>query len=320
MASTYTVSNSLNKQAVGDNVNLWGLIVNNNFDLIDQAIDGIANITLTGSTASVTIDQGQLSSGRASVLKFAGSLSAPCTVSLPASTGTLTKVYWVVNNSGQNVVLQQALNGTPGATVTVANGASEPVYCDGQGNVAGLGSQSVSGDFSIGGDLTVTGSVTAADLAVTKNADQLTDGTNNFADYFNLAKFVLGLADNGPAILNGTKVISNVAGQSVTGGNWIVLEFGTIATSKVQIAFGIGTTADGDTVPYPAGWTQESLSFGIIQATPLQNGDPTYPALKICTITPPPSAPVMQMKWQNSAGTTRSETASWLGILCRTGQ
>ena len=49
MASTYTSNVGIEKPGSGEQAGTWGTTTNTNFDIIDQALHGQAQITISGS-------------------------------------------------------------------------------------------------------------------------------------------------------------------------------------------------------------------------------------------------------------------------------
>ena len=52
MASTYTVNLGIEKIGTGEQSGTWGTTTNTNFDLIDQAVNGVATVTLSSAGSS----------------------------------------------------------------------------------------------------------------------------------------------------------------------------------------------------------------------------------------------------------------------------
>ena len=52
MASTYTVNIGIEKPGTGDQSGTWGSTTNTNFDIIDQATNGVATVTLAAAGTS----------------------------------------------------------------------------------------------------------------------------------------------------------------------------------------------------------------------------------------------------------------------------
>ena len=97
MASTYTTRIRLEKQGDGENANSWGLRLNQNvIDLVDEAVAGYKTIDVTGATSiSLTTGNGTDDEARNFGLNFVGTLTADCTVNIPA----VEKIYFVNNKT-----------------------------------------------------------------------------------------------------------------------------------------------------------------------------------------------------------------------------
>ena len=124
MASTYTTNLGFEKQGDGENANTWGLRLNQNvIDLVDQAVAGYAIVTLTsGVETSLTLPDGQLSSGRSSSIEFIGFIDADTTVVVPA----LEKTYFVFNSitGSGNIYLKNS----GAATLTTVTSVGKGMY------------------------------------------------------------------------------------------------------------------------------------------------------------------------------------------------
>jgi hypothetical protein len=127
MPSTYTNNLGIELPADGELDGVWGEVVNDNMDILDRAINGVGAITLSGTTHTLTTSNGVLSDGQYAILLFGGSPSGTNTVTI--SPNDAQHIYIVRNSSGQSVVLTQG----SGGNVTVPNGGTAIVYCDGAG-------------------------------------------------------------------------------------------------------------------------------------------------------------------------------------------
>ena len=58
MASLFTASSGLEKPGSGEQAGSWGETVNNNFDIIDRVSSGFFNLSLTGSSSTLTATDG----------------------------------------------------------------------------------------------------------------------------------------------------------------------------------------------------------------------------------------------------------------------
>jgi hypothetical protein len=132
MTSSYTSNTGIEKPATGDQSGTWGDTVNVNMDIIDRVLNGVGAISLSGTTHTITTSDGSLSDGMYRVLVLGGSPSGTNTITV--SPNDQDKVFFVKNGSGQSVVFTQG----SGANVTIANGDTKIIYCDGAGSGAAV--------------------------------------------------------------------------------------------------------------------------------------------------------------------------------------
>ena len=132
MASTWTTNIAIEKIADGEKTDTWGQITNRNFDIVDRATSGVGTIDLSSSGATHTLSTtdgtagDSLDDGQYRVLVLDGA-TEDCTITV--SPNDASKFYLVDNDSGYDVTFTQ---GT-GANVTISNGATGVIYCDGAG-------------------------------------------------------------------------------------------------------------------------------------------------------------------------------------------
>lgn len=137
MASTWTTNIAIEKIADGEKTDTWGQITNRNFDIVDRATNGVGTIDLSSSGAAHTLSTtdgttgDSLDDGQYRVLVLDGA-TEDCTITV--SPNDASKFYLVDNDSGYDVTFTQ---GT-GANVTVSNGATGVIYCDGAGAAAAV--------------------------------------------------------------------------------------------------------------------------------------------------------------------------------------
>jgi len=143
MASTYTSNIGVEKIGAGEQAGAWGTTTNNNFDIIDRAINGVLSVAVTGTTTTITTSDGTLSQGGHKVLSFTGALGADNIVTIDPN--DQDKVYIVHNattdaaSSGPyNIIIRQQTATSPDTSkdVTVPNGSFKIVHCDGGGTNA----------------------------------------------------------------------------------------------------------------------------------------------------------------------------------------
>lgn len=138
MPSTYTGS-GIELIGDGEQSGSWGTTTNTNLNIINRLVSESGAIALSGTTHTLSIADGTLSDGQYAVLVFGGSPSGTNTVTI--SPNDAKRVFIVRNISGQSVVLTQG----SGGNVTVLNGRTAIVYCDGAGSGAAV--VNVSADF-----------------------------------------------------------------------------------------------------------------------------------------------------------------------------
>ena len=178
MASTYTANTGLEKIGSGEQAGTWGTTTNTNFDILDDVLNGVLTLTITGNTTLTTTD-GTLSNGHHKVLLLAGSPSGAFNLTIDPN--DQQKYYFVRNSTGQTATVLQG--GGSGTTVAVATGTSAIVYADGAGANANVGtiSTDVLGDTSpqLGGNLDVNGkNINFGDAATAGSDDTLQFGAS----------------------------------------------------------------------------------------------------------------------------------------------
>ena len=133
MASTFS-NLGLNLQATGENSGTWGAITNVNLQDIDNAIGGVANVTLTGSTTLAFTTNSSSTTyvdevGRNKIIVLSGSLSATTvTVTVP----NIEKDYVFINNSGGTATISAGGS----TTVSIATGSKSYLFVNGSSSVS----------------------------------------------------------------------------------------------------------------------------------------------------------------------------------------
>jgi hypothetical protein len=160
MPSTYTANAGIELPANGEQSATWGNTVNDNMNIIDRLTNGVGAITLSGTTHTLTTSDGAASDGHYKVLVLGGSPSGTNTVTISPSDAQ--HVYIVKNASGQTATFAQG----SGANVSVLNGTTKIIYCDGAGSGAVV--TDVTGSLDLG-SLIINGTTvtsTAAELNI----------------------------------------------------------------------------------------------------------------------------------------------------------
>lgn len=162
MPSTYSPALRLELIGNSEQAANWGNTTNTNLGtLLEQAITGVSTITMSDANYTLVSGNGVSDEARNAVLVMAGTLSATRNVIVPTS----NKFYAVRNatTGGQSILVK-----TSGGTgVTLANGFTQLMYCDGTNVVlasipinSSNGNVAISGNTTMGGDLAVTGTIT----------------------------------------------------------------------------------------------------------------------------------------------------------------
>ena len=175
MPSTYSPSLGLELMGAGDQAGNWGNTTNTNLgSLIEQAITGVETIGVSNNPATPTtlvIGTGTLGtqSARNAVLVLDGTLSDNRNLIVP----TVNKFYAIRNatSGGFSVVVKTAA----GSGVTLANGLTQLMYCNGTNVVAATQPfDSVNGNLFLSGNVTINKANPT--ILLTKTA---TTGQNN---------------------------------------------------------------------------------------------------------------------------------------------
>jgi hypothetical protein len=145
MANTYSSSLRLIIQQDGTNQGTWGGYTNTNIaSLIEQAITGVGAITVSGSSNyTLTVTNGASDEARNAVLNITGTLTAAINVICP----TAAKTYIVKNGTTGGFAI--TLKTSAGTGISVPNGETTFLYCDGTNVVRSLSAISgIPGSFT----------------------------------------------------------------------------------------------------------------------------------------------------------------------------
>jgi hypothetical protein len=215
MASTYSTSLGLELIGQGEQSGTWGITTNNNFGtLVEQAITGVQNITMSNATYTMTTFQGASDESRNAVLVLGGTNLAPQNLIAPG----VEKVYLISNQSGNAVTIKT----TGGNGATVANGGYAQVYCDG----TNFYNATPSGN-NITGDLAVTGSITAGANVTAVN--RVTANVVSASTYLGITGRIIQTVQTN----NGTQ--TNNTGTSYAGTGFTASITPTSISSKILI-------------------------------------------------------------------------------------
>jgi hypothetical protein len=203
--ATYTTNGGITKIATGDESGTWGNTTNLNFDIIDRITNGVGAITLSGTTHTLTTSDGSLSDGQYKVLVLGGSPSGTNTITVAPNDAQ--KFYIVKNNSGESAIFTQG----SGANVTVADGNSAIIYCDGAG--AGAAVVDITATIPAAGALLAANNLSdVADAGTARTNLGLAIGTNVLAYDSNLQAFVTAFTLPASDGTSGEALVTNGSG------------------------------------------------------------------------------------------------------------
>ncbi len=146
MASSYSTDLSLELVATGEKAGLWGSITNTNLQLLQQAVSGYVEVTLsTGTTTLLLSDGSATANGKNLYIKVVGTLSGNASLAMPASTtgGNANRVFFVEDGTtrggaGDSWTVTLATTGQTGG-VPLPEGATALVYSRGSVPATSLG-------------------------------------------------------------------------------------------------------------------------------------------------------------------------------------
>ena len=177
MSSTYTTSLTLTQIGNGEQSGTWGTTTNTNWQLIEDSVAGVAQVTVSGSTgATLSVANGTTDQSRNAVIVVTGSISTSVAIVAPL----VKKVYIISNQTSGGFAI--TIGATTGSTVSIANGLTTLVYCDGTNFFAGI-TGFTGGNLNITGTISATGTITGANFATSGGVPQLAGGTTGQIPY-----------------------------------------------------------------------------------------------------------------------------------------
>ena len=278
MASTYSSRLRIELIGTGEQSGIWGDTTNTNLGtLIDEAIAGVAAITMSDANYTLTVADGATDQSRKAVLVMAGTLTAARNVICPSS----QKVYIVKNTTTGGFAI--TIKTSAGTGVSVANGTTALVYCDGTNvelaaNVFNTANPTLTGNISLDGAVVVNDSGADRDFRVEGD----TDANLIFAD---ASTDRVGIGTNTPSVK------LDVSGDSSLNGAVVINEAGADKDFRVEgdtdanlitadasaDAVGIGTGTPGSKLDVKGTLRLSGSSSGYVGLAPASAaGSTTY--------------------------------------------
>ena len=267
MPSTYTTNLGIEKPATGEQSGTWGDTVNLNYDLFDQAINGVVSVTLasagtSGSPNTLAITDGTVSDGRNKFIEFVDGGDLGATAYVQLTPNDAEKVVHIRNSlSGSRSVI--VFQGTYNASndFEVPNGKDVVLKFDGAGTGA------VVADVFV--DLRVTG-LTAGTADINGGTlDGVVIGGASAA-----AATVTDLTASGTVDFSGATVSD--LGTVTTAAFTAITDLGTVTTADID-----GGTIDGVTIggaSAGAGTFTDLTATGTVSLSGVPSGSTTTTA------------------------------------------
>ena len=124
MPSSWSPSLRFELQFTGENVNTWGVRLNNALSRVDDAIAGYVAVAITGDTTLTSAnDNASADQARMAHLKLTGTPANNFTLTIPS----LSKSYWLWNATGKTATITTG----SGDTISVDAGDSIQLFSDG---------------------------------------------------------------------------------------------------------------------------------------------------------------------------------------------
>jgi len=254
MASTYSPSLRIELIGAGEQSGTWNTTTNGNLGtLIEQAISGVTSITMTDANYTLTAYNGVSDQSRQAVIVVSGTNAAIRDIVAPL----VNKTYLIKNNTSGGFDIR--VRAATGASVSIPNGVTSIVYCDGTNFNLGIAQTSVAAGTGIsvgvvGATNTISfGPITSAQLA-TALSDATGSGSAVFATSPTLVTPNLGTPTSGN--------LSNCTGSASA----LNVGFATSAASAATASnlngtwtqMPAGTTTNFFQAAAPTGWTQNN--------------------------------------------------------------
>lgn len=266
MPSTFSPALRIELIGNGEQSANWGNTTNTNLGtLLEQAITGVGNITMADANYTLVSGNGVSDEARNAVLIVTGALTATRNLVVPTS----NKFYAVRNaTTGSQSILVKTSAGTG---VTLANGLTQLMYCDGTNVVAATSAfNAATNTVSVNVIGNVTGNV-VGNLTGAASSNVLKAGDTMTGD--------LTIAKISPLItLNKTASSQNAIFASQTAGSfrWVVVAGDSSAESGSNAGsnFGIGRYSDaGSYIDTPLSIIRSTgvVNFSIIPEGPASN-------------------------------------------------
>ena len=204
MASSYSSDLKLELMVTGENAGTWGDKTNTNLNLVQQAVAGFEQVTLSsGGTLALVMSDGALSNARNLVIKFATATIAASTVcTIPDS----IEKFYIFDATGLTNPTNLTIKTASGTGFTLDQAKIYAAYSD------GTNLKEISLD-------TLGGTVAAANISGTIATSQIADDAITSAKIADDAVVAAAIADDAvvtAAIADDAVATANIADDAVT--------------------------------------------------------------------------------------------------------
>lgn len=248
MSSTYSPTLRIELIGDGDQSGIWGQTTNNNLGtLLEQAITGVLTITMVDANYTLTNYNGVSDEARNAVIIATGTNSAQRDIIAPL----VEKIYTIKNSTTGGYAVR--VIGSTGTGVSIPNGVTTSVYCDGT-NFYNL-QVGTTGSETINGNLTVTGTASIAGA--------LSGSTATFSGAISSVSPTFTGTPLAPTASAGTST-TQIATTAFVANTITGLGLGTMATQNANNVAITGGTISGLASPLPvsSGGTGTTTSTG----------------------------------------------------------
>ena len=284
MASTYSTDLRIELMANGENSNTWGTKTNTNWNLVEQAVAGVASVAITDADYTLVATNGVADEARNAVITITGTTTQSRNVIVPS----VDKNYTFKNSTtgGYNIVVKTAA----GSGITIPNGATAQVYCDATNvlaaitHVGTLTVTTLNGHTFTAGSSTFTGTAAQTYTFPTTSATLArTDAANTFTGTQTMGTVVVTTL-NGHTFTTGSSTFTGTAAQTYTFPTTSATLARTDAANTFTGTQTIGaltvTTVNGNTITTGTstftGTAGQTYTFPTTSATLARTDSPTF--------------------------------------------